>query len=534
MKVKYVIISVILLLISNLTYGQNPTLTIGCTAPVANSFDGRPNGQGHVYVAVIAPYANCGFSGASCRFKWEVTNGKIVGALPTSPGQLEADQLNAITVQWNNVNSPGKVKVTSSASSITGCSDCPGLTAEKDINIKYLGTPGSIKVNGVTQSGSVSVSCVGTNITLSVDPVTNATNYQWVTPWGNYNGQTVSVTTTANLSGGIRVLASRSDVPSFTTNSELFNVYRETPKLDELEAAQAVFCNTSQSLNVTATSEYYPPYGSDAFIWTTTGGVKVNGQSGTIITSNASTGEVHATISATSDGTYSVRAYNSVCGVSSDNVETRNVYFGPPALSSGWYETNGLTYGLAESEDPPYPNAFCYTGPSSPAISKVNYLRATGTTWTKISSTPANMPWAPNQYGGLDVTFKAVNQQGLFSVNYSNICGNTTKFFGFRSISCSQALTIFPNPSTQNTITIELENVENEDVMPQSIALFSERSTSPVKTVSAIDVFKRKLFKDDNKIEIDTHGLAKGVYYLHIVHGKMVNKEKEKIRLLIE
>ncbi|MGN7889454.1 T9SS type A sorting domain-containing protein [Dyadobacter sp. 22481] len=528
MKKKFIIGQIVLLLFFFYSaQAQQQTLNIGCTAPVANSFDGQPGNTLHVYVATISNLDNCGILGATCYYKWEVTEGIIIGAPPATPNKREGASLNTINVKWNNTTNPGKIKVTSGAG---GCSGCPGLTKEQSINIRYLGTPGAISVNGTPQSGFVNIPCPNTTITLSVGAVTNATDYYWETPWGNANGQTVNVTTGTNLSGIIKVRASRSDVSGFSTYSNDYTVYPDIPySLDMYLGGNdfpgvVEFCNTSQSITVSPDC-----LDGDSFQWVTTGGAKVNGSSGTIITPLGTP----VVLSATSHGSVTMRGRIASCGVLSTTYITKQLYQGPPTYTNGYYTTNGLNYGLVESDDS-YPNSFCWTGNPTQGDAKLDIAGLVTNTWTKLSSTPANLPWAQNQWNGIGLTFKAPGQQGMFRIVYGNSCGSFEKWYGFTVANCSQLLTVFPNPSTQDAITIQFDNVENEEAMPQQIALFSEKSTSPVRTVSAVDVFKRKAFKDNNKIEIDTRGLEKGVYYLHIAHGKKVNKEKEKIRLLIE
>ncbi len=463
-----------------------------------------------------------------CKTKWEITNGTIDGGSSGNPCVFENENAAKVKVKWNNVNGSGTIKVTTSDG--LSCKSCPTTSATINIPIKYLGTPGTIKVNGVAAQGSIIVPCGNTPITLSVDPVTNATNYTWTLPagWSGFsNTNTIVTTPGTNSQGTIKVAASRNDVPNLYISSNTITVNRPLPVLTAsapgVNGSAISLCDPAQTISASATG-----VNADKFVWTPTGGAKING--GT--SQQTITGNVNVT--ATADGGYIVKAYSTACGIPSTNSEVRSVFYGPATYKNGYYTTNGLTYGLAEADNPPYPNAFCWTANPTQGDAKLEFTKLLTKTWTKVASSPANFTWAQNQYGGVELTFKALSQNALFQLDYGNNCGIVTKYFGFRVITCFQAVTIYPNPSVQDVLTIQLDNVENEDVMPQSIELFSEHSTVPVKTISAIDTYRAKAFKDNNKIEMNAGDLPRGVYFLHVVHGRIVNKNKEKIRLILE
>lgn len=518
--------------ISGLASAQAPAITVKCNGPIFNDCTARP-GTPHAYSMEMTNFPSCS-NGNSCRFKWEVTNGIIAGgSMVGSTSVLENDAANGITVVWNNVSGNGTVKVSSSppASQTSGCPSCPTLSATKTLPIKNLGTTGTIKVNGVATSGGLTVPCGNTPITLSVDPVANATTYSWSLPagWsGAANSNTITVTPSTNTQGNIKVTASRSDNTYLSSQSPEINVSRPLPVLSSITPAPGnplSFCTPSQTVSASASG-----VNADKFVWTPSGGVRINGAA----TPQTVAGSVSIS-AASSDGSYTVKAYSTACAIASANSLSKNVWYGPATMNSGTYETNGVTYGLVEEGGgTPNPNALCYTGPSYGGVIKVNYSRVLTRTWSRDYSAPANVPWSQNQYGGVDITFQAANQEILFELNFGNNCNSTTKYFGFRSVNCFQALTVFPNPSAQDVITVQLDNVENEEAIPVQIALFSEKSTEPVRNVAAVDFFKRKAFKDKNKIEIDVKDLPRGNYYLHVKHAKLLNKGTEKIRVILD
>ncbi|SEI68827.1 hypothetical protein SAMN05216327_103256 [Dyadobacter sp. SG02] len=503
----------------------NAQLTIGCTSGCNTAL---PNGTEHEYVATDASFASCNKKLDTCKFKWEITNGTIDGGTTGNPCIFENDGSFKVKVKWNNVNANGTVKVTTNIS--PSCSSCPNTSATISIPIKYLGTPGPIKVNGVAAQGSITVPCGNTPITLSVDPVTNATSYFWTLPagWSGFsNTNTIVVTPGTNSQGTIKVGVSRSDVPNLYIYGNAVTVNRPLPVLTSsapgLNGSGLSVCNAGQTINASAIGT-----NADKFTWTPAGGAKINGST------SPQTVSGNVAVSATTDGGYTVKAYSTACGIASTNSESRSVFYGPAIYKNGYYTTNGLTYGLAEDDSPPYPNAFCWTGNPTQGDAKLEFSKVLSKSWFKLTSNPANFTWAPNQWDGVGLTFKALSNDVLFELGFGNNCGVTTKYFGFRVINCLQALTVYPNPSVQDLITIQLDNLENEEVMPQSVELFSEHSTIPVRTLSPVEIYRNQAFKDGNKMEMNVRELPKGVYYLHVVHGRIVNKNMEKIRLILE
>ena len=129
------------------TYGQN--LSIICNAANLNCQDALPDQKVYRYEAKIDPFSNCN-KGINCKYTWEVTNGVILGGYGMNPSKYEGNGSYYIDVKWDNFNGKGNIKVTSAAPSQgVDCSTCPaGKSVSMEIPIKYLGTPGSIKING--------------------------------------------------------------------------------------------------------------------------------------------------------------------------------------------------------------------------------------------------------------------------------------------------------------------------------------------------------------------------------------------------
>ena len=120
----------------------------------------------------------------------------------------------------------------------------------------------------------------------------------------------------------------------------------------------------------------------------------------------------------------------------------------------------------------------------------------------------------------------------MFKLTYSNSCATFNRFYGIKSVSCAGFLA-YPNPAT-SVITLEFENTQDLEYLPDRIDLISERDQKTVKTVDVIDVFSKKQFKDRNKVELNVIDLPRGTYYLHSIIPKDSKLELQKIRILLE
>lgn len=304
------------------------SVVISCGSPSVTCAYGAPNGSNHTYFAPMSYFSSCN-DGTACKFKFEVTNGKIIGGTNANPSVLESNGVSNITVRWDNVNGDGTVKVTTGVPSTPtnlGCPSCPTLTATKTIPIRYLGTPGNIKINGVAYTGSYNLGCNTTPITISVDPVDNATNYSWSLPsgWsGATNSNSITVTPNLNTQGVVKVTTSRSDVSDLVTESQL-TINRPLPSISSVTPSTApLVCSSLDVVSASASG-----VNADQYVWTPTGGARVNGFS----TAQTVAGSVN--LGATSNGSFTIQAYSSACNVASSNTKTLNIRYGPPVLGS--------------------------------------------------------------------------------------------------------------------------------------------------------------------------------------------------------
>ena len=207
----------------------------------------------------------------------------------------------------------------------------------------------------------------------------------------------------------------------------------------------------------------------------------------------------------------------------------KKIYVGIPILMNGYYVSNGLQYGLVESDDS-YPNTICWNGNPTNGNIFTSVIGSTSTSWAKIFSTPSGLLWS-SVAGNLSITFQAIGQQGVFKLNCSNTCGSSSKFYGSKSVSCA-AFAAYPNPAS-DFITFEFENTDDLQNLHQEIQLISDESREIVRKIDMVEIFINKQFIDGNKVQMKVSDLSRGTYYIYAVPNKNSKLKPEKIRILL-
>ena len=202
-----------------------------------------------------------------CKVDWsEFKNSAIYAdGVVLSSGPL-------ITISWQNVNGNAKVKAKYKDCVETSLN---GKEMTYDVPIRYIGSPGPILINGVSAN---LLDCSIAPITLSINPVTNATNYNWSLPSGwsqSSNGNSITVTPNLSGEGTVSVSATRNDVGYVPTNSQLV-VTRPLPTTPTISGnSPAVLC-TGQTINFTAAAS-----NADQYFWeTVSGSITLNNNPG--------------------------------------------------------------------------------------------------------------------------------------------------------------------------------------------------------------------------------------------------------------
>ncbi|WP_229211051.1 T9SS type A sorting domain-containing protein [Dyadobacter jiangsuensis] len=449
-------------------------------------------------------FAKCN-NGKDCKYKWEVTNGLIVGIPAASPSILEANAKDQIKVVWNNTNGNGTIKVTSGQPSAgdQGCSECPvGLTQTKTIPIRYLGTPGNIKINGAAQSGSYQINCGTAPINVSVDPVANATNYVWTYPAGwtlSGSGNIVMLTPNAGAGGVIKVTTSRNDVPGLTTSSQL-TITRPVPTKPVINSPDILLCNPK---TITATASNATSYN-----WVATGGITANSPGNT----NS------AQITGVSDGTVKVSATSSVCGVTSAFSTPINVKRSAPQPASLLVTANG---GGS-------PDFMC----NGAGVMLNAYTAEPGTQfgiWT--SSDPGNT--ILNSNGGTAYFNSYVNNCYGIDITVSNCFGSVQKGITICVDNCAKGTPIykvFPNPA-KDQVKIQFDDGQAIERLPQTVTLLSEVGGKEVRAIDATAQYATAAFEQERTITLPVSDLPRGTYYLMLVNR---DGTSENVRLILE
>jgi hypothetical protein len=487
-----------------LSTAKAQSVTINCGLPNNTCSYALPNNTEHTYSVAMNSFAKCN-DGKDCKYKWEVTNGSIIGALPGTPSILEANSQIQIKVLWNNANGNGTIKVTSDKpnAGIAECSQCPiGLTQTKTIPIRYLGTPGNIKINGVAQSGTYQINCGTAPINVAVDPVTNATNYVWTYPAGwtiSGSGNIVTLTPNAGSGGVVKVTTSRNDVPGLTTSSQL-TIIRPLPTKPVINSPDILLCNPK---TITAAASNATSYN-----WVSTGGITANSPGNT----NS------AQITGVSDGTVKVSATSSVCGVTSAFSTAINVKRSAPLPASLLVTANG---GGS-------PDFMC----NGEGVMLNAYTAEPGTQfgiWT--TSDPANT--ILNSNGGTAYFNSYVNNCYGIDITVSNCFGAVQKGITICVDNCAKGTPIykvFPNPA-KDQIKIQFDDAQAVERLPQIIRLLSEVGGKEVRAIEAIEQYATAAFQQDRTIAVSVSDLPRGTYYLLLVNR---DGSSENVRLILE
>ncbi|GAA4433745.1 hypothetical protein GCM10023091_07650 [Ravibacter arvi] len=485
---------IVLMLTSQFAFSQ---LDIQCNLPGCGT-PALPNQSVHSYTAVNSSFEGCTTTEltklTACRFKWEVTNGKITNNSSTT---FEADHAQGIGVKWDNINAQGKVKVTVKNSAI--CSECPSGSKEITLDIKYLGTPGPIEINSVVYTSPKELTCNTSPLTISVSPAANATSYDWSWPsgWsGPSSSTTPSVTVTPNgtSSGNIQVAAKRSDVSGLTTTRSLSITRGPKANITSLSSSYIEICNPSQTVALTA-------YGTnaDGFKWTSSYAL-INGSSYVSTPSPV-------TISTTTSGTIFVKAYNA-CG-DSESEKTVVVKYGLPVITYAAVNGNGtVTY-------PHYvPNPLNRLEVRSDAYNPTySWSMVGGSAFylTPLTGTMSNICDV-----GYIPTFVRVEAKATNSCGYGN--------YIYWLEPNGSMLSASPNPATDD-INLEFSGT------PTSINLFSENSALAAISLDQKQIDRKKAIANGKtKIAIDVRKLPRGIYYLHV---ESKSKDTKKMRILL-
>jgi hypothetical protein len=428
----------------------------------------------------------CASSPSNCTYTWTVTNGVITTA-STGVG------LVTVPVKWNNSASNGTISVAVSACNPS--STCTSVT--RSTQIRYLGPVGNIKIDGAAQSGSYALNCSVSSFTASVDPVTNATSYQWFLPSGwTYTGSGNSITVTPGSSGGsITVRAMRSDVSGFYTSQTLAITRPSgTGTVTAINGPSPICTSSTFTLNGTAVG---------SVTWLTSDASKLTINSSGVATRVGSSNGLVTITGRITNG----------CGTFNVN---REVWVGNPILSSV----------------SPSNTTFC-TGSTLTISASPSYQQWLNYSWTKTYGSGGNNGYFSSSSTNSYVDFVDYTAEySTISLNVSNSCGSLSSGASLISQNCFK-MAIYPNPAT-DVIAVEFESAEDKPTFPENILLISEGSGMTMKKVdtniskSTTDLSKKQ------KFDLNVSDLPRGTYFLHLLYPSKSNKKSEKVQVVLK
>lgn len=346
-------------------------------------------------------------------------------------------------------------------------------------------------------------------------------NYSYPSGWSqasvNYCNRII---TTNSIGDGAIELSWRVTVTTqeyYIGTTKVF-INRPTPKLPVFQNAPTSFCfvNQSQTFTVSALN-------AGSYTWETTNGLLINGQSSPLTTtSNSVNISTPSNISSITSAQISVRANptsgNSNCGSSPSAV--RYLTVGAPLASLLSVSGQGMTVttsGLALA--PIYNGSLISSTPNSQNINQVEWQSLSSSIYVSQSGITATAYLTNGCVGGVaNMRVRVRNVCGFWS-DWRVFTINVCSFSGFRFV-------YSPNPTSEVlTITaVPTEENKNLTIVPEidfEVKLLDQDGKI---------VREGKNQDKEKKISFDIKGLKEGAYYLHISHGK----EIEKYQILVK
>ncbi|MDQ6482590.1 M43 family zinc metalloprotease [Dyadobacter sp. LHD-138] len=234
--------------------------------------------------------------------------------------------------------------------------------------------------------------------------------------------------------------------------------------------------------------------------------------------------------------TWTVSNLTIVSGQGTNTLTVKRTFNGPATIS---VRSQGLCSSRSIAVGPPQFAGFLVNGQST--------SNGTGCTnsYIPIAAVPndpsSNYYWSqsdPNGFianaGQSSTAFSGYNTSCYYlNVSISNVCGSRSENLTICLNSCFAKYTVFPNPA-KDYITVEFDQIESAESMPDEIVLLSEKSTKPVMNIDVQALYQRNGLKNGKQVEIDAKALPRGTYYLHIKNSRLKENKVDIIRILLE
>jgi hypothetical protein len=449
------------------------------------------------------------FNFTGCNVTWTITAGTgnfyFRGSGITATSTTGTSTINA----WFE-NNCGNATVTATVSSCTaggGNTSLNGNTYANSLPVACIGSITPIKINASSVGNPYTYPCGTTPFTASVDPVTNADTYTWTLPSGwtqSGSGNSITITPNINSSGTLSVQASRSDNSKNKPSTSL-SINRPLPITPIINSYQSLICSGSTTVSANSLN-------ADSYTWegSSNGNVLVN--SGSSYTGGNSVSLSGASSGGGLGGSFRVRGNSSACGVST-SYAGGDFWVGTP----GHFDISG-------------PELICANNvyQSNIVNSPTNVMDHASYSW---SSSSGNM----SVTGGGTVASISSCCTGsyLVYVTATNSCGTNNNSLGIDVSICFARYSVYPNPAT-DFISIDFEEIDRVESLPESIELFSEKSTKPLKVISVWEAYKQGSFDGGKQLKIEVKDYPRGTYYLQVKNSQNVEKPINAIRIVLQ
>ena|GEM_PF-4623614 len=365
-------------------------------------------------------------------------------------------------------------------------------------------TPTRVNVDGIwyTNGQTAYIRCDRTSISVYIDLILFGSKYLKIrvasTPNFTVSSTQSNIMKTLHLdplrqNGSIDV--------GYENNNGFIRVYIQQRPPDPIITLGSNIC-AGNSSNVTANSNYnFQNTHPINLVWTTTGGVTVNGSS-----SYTQTG-VSNTVSVTniSNGTYSVKAVIPSCGNLESNAT--NIRLGPPVITNP-------NYWILD----PGSNMWQFSQTSV----------GSGVTYSFYVSSGSAVLNPQNQD-----CFITTSEGATVCVSGINSCGTGMPYCFYIPPAGGFLKSVYPNPAT-DMLSLEFRGDIPTSNIPFELLLFSDKSMNTVRRLSPNEIKASVSFQINQKLEMDVRNLPRGVYILHIVPNSKSNLPIQTHRIILE
>jgi Pregnancy-associated plasma protein-A len=140
----------------------------------------------------------------------------------------------------------------------------------------------------------------------------------------------------------------------------------------------------------------------------------------------------------------------------------------------------------------------------------------------------SNVSWGVSGMNNVNGWFSFNSgQSSTFNINATNICGSSARNVTFVVRSSYR---IFSSANVKKDLTIEFDNIEYSESLPQSIKIFDEKSTKEEKEIFVRDQYDKKQLIEGKRLNIDVSSLSRGNKILHFYYNRTKISDNNKVQ----